>query len=223
MVTFVQIPEMHAGCTFENYVPKTESQGKLLGLMRKLVESPVKGVYLHGDFGTGKTHLSVALAKALEERHRGEVAFFNLKDLYWLCFDGQLSPKKGIPRDLKELVLAKQYLFLEEVFVEGNSGVPDFFRELIERRYVAGLHNIFMNSNVAIDRLLNVETQIPAGKDGIDSIMRHIAYDKNLAGRCASRIYEMCFVYEVKGPDYRREKSRKDLDAFLEEWRTEVY
>src|SRR5688572_14090353 len=59
---FRAIPPRFRGCRFENYVPIDGIQEAALG---KILSNPGRGLFLHGGYGRGKTHLAVAQYRSL--------------------------------------------------------------------------------------------------------------------------------------------------------------
>lgn len=59
---FKSIPSRFRGCRLANYVPIDGQQEQALG---KILENPGQGLFLHGGFGRGKTHLAVGQYRTL--------------------------------------------------------------------------------------------------------------------------------------------------------------
>ena len=64
-----RVPERYRDCSFKNYMTPTGEQKKdlknLVDIARLMVESPGLGLYLHGEHGTGKTHLAISVVREL--------------------------------------------------------------------------------------------------------------------------------------------------------------
>lgn len=216
MDQYFQIPENFQDKTLDNYVPESKSQETALTLARRLAQNPVKGLFMWGSYGVGKTHLCAALAKELYHQRPGEVWFFRMADLYPIVFDQNTIAfkRKDWPADLEKQLVEIPFLFLEEVFLKDNPGCADFLKRLVEKRYDAHKFGLFMNSNISLDQQFKI-TSTHIEEAGYSRKTVQTSFDQDLAGRTVSRIHQMCFVYELIGPDHRIEQGKKELEDFL--------
>jgi chromosomal replication initiation ATPase DnaA len=53
----MEIPERFRDCTFESYQPKNSAQLRAHSQMK---DAPENSYFLHGPYGSGKTHLLLA-------------------------------------------------------------------------------------------------------------------------------------------------------------------
>jgi DNA replication protein DnaC len=58
----MEIPERFRDCTFESYHPKNSTQQRALCQMK---DAPESSYFLHGPYGSGKTHLLLAQYRML--------------------------------------------------------------------------------------------------------------------------------------------------------------
>ena len=143
-----------------------------------------KGLFIHGNVGTGKTHIAYALKKQWDEENPYRTAiFWNTPDLLQnekMDFDRDAYSKK---RSLEKLKESKQLLILDDVGTENATGwVLDQLYMLINKRYNE-MKPIIFTSNLSIEEV-----------------------GKVLGDRIASRIVEMCDVIELTGDDKRLSK-----------------
>lgn len=141
-----------------------------------------QGLILIGDYGTGKTHLAVAV---LHELLRKDVAglFATVPELLEeirKTFNGDKGNEKS---DLLHLIKTAEFLILDDLGAEKAS---DWVREqlfmIINARYEDMLPTV-ITSNMLIDEL-----------------------EKQIGARTVSRIIEMCDGIMLDGDDYRKNK-----------------
>ena len=68
-------PRRLSGASFENYVPRSKQQQAALEICTAYDLGKVRsglGLYLFGKYGTGKTHLAIAIVRALMEANPNE-------------------------------------------------------------------------------------------------------------------------------------------------------
>ena len=152
------LPRENFHCTLENYDPETASQTEALKWVHRLLNLPKgrpAGLWLWGDVGIGKSHLSVAAAKAFEER--GGKVFFTNDFLH-----------KGV-RELKY-----------DVFVidDINSffGVGENFRKLILHAFNSG-KIVLLTSNTPYEEILpqafvTSRAELPRYQDRIRNMIK---------------------------------------------------
>jgi DNA replication protein DnaC len=58
----LEIPERFRDCTFESYHPQDSTQ---LGALSQIKDAPENSYFLHGPYGSGKTHLLLAQYRTL--------------------------------------------------------------------------------------------------------------------------------------------------------------
>jgi len=136
-----------------------------------------KGIYLHGESGTGKTHIAYAIAKYVEEAMHIKVKIYNSPNLFASIRDAMDGEYRGFMRDLLEY---KGLLIIDDVGAEKpTEWVFEQFYRIINHRYEQKLPIIF-TSNLSLESLA-----------------------EKLDGRIPSRIVEMCEVIELGGADRR--------------------
>jgi len=151
-----------------------------------------KGLLFMGPCGVGKTHLAVAIIRDLIERKGIPCLFYDFRDLLkeiQASYNPQSSVSEG---SILEPVLKAEVLLLDEL---GATKVTDWMRDMltyiINSRYNDHMATI-ITSNWMDDKRDDEET-----------------LEERIGTRLRSRLYEMCTVYEIVGPDYRKKNKRQ--------------
>lgn len=168
----MKLPKRYEGVKYDD-APK-----EIRAAFEKIKQSR-RGMYIHGEVGTGKTHIAFALAA--EAAKKGWPAtFYNTTELLReirMDFDRDAYSKKRIE---DYLLSFEGLLFLDDIGSEKMTDwVGETFYLIVNRRYNAMLPTIF-TSNF-----------------GVSDIAERIG------DRTASRIVEMCDVFELVGSDRR--------------------
>lgn len=164
------------------YADVHEKVQKLFGAMK----TSRKGIYLHGDVGTGKTHVAYALYGAAGEVLGVKAMFRNTSELLRaikLDFDRNGADKERAEGVIMEF---KGLLFLDDLGAEKmTEWVLETFYLILNRRYNEMLPTI-ITSNFPIAELA-----------------------ERIGDRTVSRIVEMCDVVELSGEDRRIKNQSK--------------
>lgn len=146
-----------------------------------------RGMYIHGEVGTGKTHIAYALKGRFDDPSKGRWSrFWNTTELLReIRRDFDRSPYEKTHAD-SELMRYDGLLFLDDVGSEKISDwVAETFYMIVNRRYTEMLPTI-ITSNLPIPALA-----------------------ERIGDRTASRIVEMCEIVELVGPDRRIQNQKK--------------
>lgn len=139
-----------------------------------------RGIYLHGDVGTGKTHIAYTLADASQEKIRVRSEFWNVTELLReirMDFERNVYDKT---RTEEHLMGYQGLLFLDDVGSEKiTEWVAETFYLILNKRYNDILPTV-ITSNLPIAQLAD-----------------------RIGDRTVSRIVEMCDVVELVGTDRR--------------------
>ena len=151
-----------------------------------------KGLLFMGPCGVGKTHLAVAIIRELIEKKGFPCIFYDFRDLLKEIQAGYTHQSQISEVSVFEPVLKTEVLLLDEL---GATKVTDWMRDtltyIINTRYNENLVTI-ITSNWMDEK-----------KDDEEIL------EERIGKRLRSRLYEMCTVYEIVGPDYRKRKSKQ--------------
>lgn len=140
-----------------------------------------KGIYLHGPVGTGKTHIAYAL-KAEWDRlnpHRPAI-FWNTTDLMQSIRDDFDRHAYDKTHSAKRIIESRALLFLDDFGTEKpTEWVLERIYNIINHRYNTMMPMV-ITSNLSIDEV-----------------------GSQFGDRIASRLVEMCEIFELDGEDRR--------------------
>lgn len=197
------IPERYQGCTFDNYKPATPSQGDALKLARKFAANypdQSVGLLFIGPCGVGKTHLSVALLREVIQVAGAAALFRDFRDLL-RDIKGTFSPEsEQRETDVLDPVLSCPVLVLDELGAQrATPWVEETVFTVINHRYNKNKLTVFTSN---FPDVAEAEAPTPWKKETFkkdeDTLVDRIGV------RLRSRIYEMCKVVTLDGPDFRQ-------------------
>ena len=160
-----------------------------------------RGLLFIGPCGVGKTHLSVAILKAIISEHDVNARFVDeaelLRSLQYSYNQNSIATEEALLRPLRRADLL--------VWDDLGTGRPtDWVREtihtIINHRYTNQRLTIF-SSNWKLP-----EKNAPKAVTGEPTLSDRIGE------RLYSRILEMCEIIEMKGPDFRKEIHKAGQD-----------
>jgi len=204
------IPKKFAGSRLDTYNPNHKTQEaaimRCLNYAKDITNlQQGKGLFLHGPYGTGKTHLVVATVYELIKnnpdlfvrrpgpwdyndgfRNGMMFTFVSVVDLLVTIREGFNGSdyKKGKAADLLHRVKCDEIVILDDIGAEKPSEwVEEQLYFLIDLRYRMERATIF-TTNCSIPKEL----------------------ENQIGERAVSRIFEMTDGIKVDGPDYRKRK-----------------
>ena len=200
-----KIPHRYEGCTFENFKPNHASQSDALNLARKFAANyPVQsvGLLLIGPCGVGKTHLAVALLRQLILTKSAPCLFYDFRDLL-RDIQSTFSPDSDLHEsDVLAPVFDSRVLVLDELGAQRSSAwVEDTVFYIINHRYNQKKLTVFTSNYLDSD---DDETEKVSDFKKENLFKKEETLAGRIGVRLRSRIYEMCKVVAIDGPDFRR-------------------
>jgi len=172
----MNIPKRFELAKYED-VPKNVSV-----LFDKIKESR-KGIYIHGECGTGKTHIAYALAKQSEEVMKLSVKFYNIPDLIRHLKRDFSEENKMLSEEntnFGKLLSFAGLLILDDFGTEKlTEWVEESLYSIINKRY-ENIYPIIFTSNLSPEKMV-----------------------EKFGDRIVSRIIGSCDVVELTGNDRR--------------------
>lgn len=142
-----------------------------------------KGIYIHGNVGSGKTHIAFAIYKKYQSVENRTPMFWNTAELLQAIKDDFDAHYLSKTHTLENVMETERLLILDDIGSEKpTEWVQERFYSLINKRYNEMRPTIF-TSNLSTGEL-----------------------SAQLGQRIASRIIEMCHVVKIEGKDRRLEK-----------------
>jgi DNA replication protein DnaC len=198
------IPPRFARSELETFEPDTDSQREALGRARQFVEQfPVidKGLLFHGPYGVGKTHLAVAILKAVIRKCGAKAYFFETPDLLRQVRNTYNNSVDETEMGVLGPVLNAELLVLDDLGTEKTSEwVQETLGLVVNTRY-----------NARRPTILTTNLRDPLDTTDPNSFMFQIG------ARTRSRLREMCDWIEIQGADIR-DADRHTAAARIGEW-----
>ncbi len=203
-----RIPPRYFERGFEVYSFFTESQRRALQRSIEYVEAfpnVPRGLLIIGTCGVGKTHLCVAILKALIQEKRITGRFIDetelLRRLQYSYGPGSAETESEVLSPLRDVEL----LVWDDLGTgRATEWVGETIRTILNHRYTYNKQTV-----LSTNWLLKPPAERPFGSQGPG--MQTLA--ERIGQRLFSRIMEMCEIVEIEGPDARTEIHKAGLDA----------
>jgi len=190
LVTASRIPRRYDDCDFDSYFPLNPSQEAALMFARRVADEYPNldiGLLFIGTCGIGKTHLSVAILKALLEKNIA-CLFYDFRDLLKEIQDSWNAQKGTSEMAVLAPVYDAEVLVLDELGAsKPTEWVKDTMTHIINKRYNDKKVTIFTSNY--LDQKSNQFDE---------------TLTERVGERLRSRLHEMCKVISLTGDDYRR-------------------
>ncbi|MDU5765202.1 MAG: ATP-binding protein [Streptococcus salivarius] len=167
------IPEELKSASFDNFIARTQEEKNLLDFVKRQTQKYLDGVggntLLTGTTGIGKTHLTIAMAKTLNEtfKERGtpkSVLFVNLTEILRKVRESfKFESKEGY---YSRLLMEVDYLILDDLGVkQSDSGrsksswEEEFIFDVLSHR-----KNTIISTNLSNDEIANLYSERVASR-----------------------------------------------------------
>ncbi|MDP1571801.1 MAG: ATP-binding protein [Vicinamibacterales bacterium] len=185
-----RIPRRYRHCELTNFEQSYDSLREAHRKARAFIDAfPVvdRGLLLRGQHGVGKTHLAVAILKAVVGQRGARGYFYETRELLKLVRDTYSSGGDETEMEVLRPVLDADLLVLDDLGAEKTSEwVQETLGLVVNTRYSEGRPTIFTT---------NLEDGPDSG-DPNSMVFR-------LGARIRSRLFEMCDWVHMEGIDAR--------------------
>jgi DNA replication protein DnaC len=206
------IPARYLHCTFGNFTAYNESLERALEVASRIPdrfdrtasrELVGRGVFLDGQPGVGKTHLAVAVLKAIIERCGVSGLFYDTRELLRVIRSTYDPSIRTTEIEVLRPVMTTQVLVLDDLGAEKTSEwVEETMNLIVNTRYNERRMTLFTSNYL----------DIPDDTD-VNSLVFRIGH------RMRSRLHEMCDFIEMDGADYREKPINGGVDDLITLWK----
>jgi DNA replication protein DnaC len=205
-----RIPRRYQNCSLANFEVHNESHGDALKIARQFVKNyPVQdvGLLFLGPCGVGKTHLAVAILRDLISSKKASCLFYDFRDLIWSIQSTFSADSDLSGSDVLAPVFESQVLVLDELGAKRSSAwVEETIFYIINHRYNTKTLTIFTSNYLDTEEEEDKRQPMFRGSSFRDKgpAPAEESLVSRIGHRLRSRIYEMCKVVPLTGPDYRK-------------------
>jgi DNA replication protein DnaC len=202
-----RIPRRYLHCDLDGFVTYgNESLERTVEHARRLIQRyPVadKGLFLLGPPGVGKTHLVVAVLKAIIQRTAARGLFYDTRDLLRVIRRTYDPIVRTSESDVLRPVIDADVLVLDDLGAEKTS------------EWVEETLNLIVNSRYSEKRL----TLFTSNYEDTPDITDPDALLCRIGHRMRSRLHEMCEFLDLNGADYRELPPNGGVDDLRTLWK----
>ena len=200
------IPRRYQHCTLDNFLAYNESLTRAVAQGRRLVDAfpaATVGLFLEGQPGVGKTHLAVAVLKAIVRQTGARGLFYDTRDLLRVIRSTYDPAIRTTELEVLRPVLTADLLVLDDLGAEKTSEwVDETMNLIVNTRYSERRMTLFTSNY----------PDIPDDTDQNSLIFR-------IGARMRSRLHEMCDFIEMDAADYRERPTNAGADDLITLWK----
>jgi len=217
LLTGAHIPQRYKHCELGTFVCGTDynTEGSLAHakwLAGRFVEDyPVEktGLLFVGTAGTGKTHLSVGIIKALVREKGIHCIFCDYRELLRQIQYSYNPSVQATEMDILRPVLNVEVLVLDDIgAVRSTEWVFDTVNYILNSRYNDEKATIITTNYPDRDERENIADNDPRSFATAKRAAEPETLGDRIGQRMWSRLHEMCRKVEIEGPDYRQERKK---------------
>lgn len=207
--TQAKVGKRYEHCDFENFISyPNERLLAAVARARKFADAfPVvdRGLFFVGPPGIGKSHLAVAVLKAVIRSCGARALFYDVRELLRLIRSTYDPVARTAEVEVLQPVIDADLLVLDDLGAEKTSEwVEETLNLIVNNRYCEKRPTVF-TSNYE-------EKEDPTDPD---SLFVRVGY------RIHSRLYEMCDFLEFDGADYRHREPNAGPEDLLALWKNQ--
>ena len=200
------IPRRYQHCTLDNFLAYNESLARAVAQARRLVDAfpaAAAGLFLEGQPGVGKTHLAVAILKAIIEGTGARGLFYDTRDLLRVIRSTYDPAIRTTELEVLRPVLTADLLVLDDLGAEKTS------------EWVDETMNLIVNTRYSERRMTLFTSNYPDIPDDTDPN----ALLFRIGTRMRSRLHEMCEFVDMDAADYRERPTNAGPEDLITLWK----